>query len=48
MNQSTINKSWRNLCPEFVSDEEIPEQITKEVVELGRQLKLKNDGCRCR
>jgi hypothetical protein len=42
--QSTINKSWRNLWPDFLLDdqdiEENPEQITKEVVELGRQLNL--------
>jgi hypothetical protein len=44
LKQSTINKSWRNLCPDFVSDdqdvEETPEQLTKEVVELGRQMNL--------
>jgi hypothetical protein len=37
--QSTINKSWRSLCPDFVSDdqdiEETPEQKTKDV-ELAR------------
>jgi hypothetical protein len=42
--QSMINKCWRNICPEFVSDdqdnEETPEQMTKEVAELGRQLNL--------
>jgi hypothetical protein len=47
--QSTIIKSWRNLCPDFVLDdqntEETPEQITIEVVELGRQLNLEmNDA----
>jgi L-rhamnose mutarotase len=38
--QSTINKSWRNVCPEFVSNdqdiEETPQQMSKEVVELER------------
>jgi hypothetical protein len=42
--QSPINTSWRNLCPDFVSDdqsiEETPKQKTKEVVELHRQLNL--------
>jgi hypothetical protein len=31
--QSTINRSWRKLCPQFVTDfqdvDETPEQITK-------------------
>jgi L-rhamnose mutarotase len=43
--QSTMNRSWRKICPQFVTDfqdvEETPEQITKEVVYLRRQLNLK-------
>jgi hypothetical protein len=38
--QSTINKSWRCLCPDFVLDdqdiEETPEQKTKDDDELER------------
>jgi hypothetical protein len=37
--QSTMNRSWRKLCPQFLTDfqdvKETPEQITKEVVDLG-------------
>jgi hypothetical protein len=39
-----MNRSWWKLCPQFVTDfqdvEETPEQSTKEVVDLGRQLNL--------
>jgi hypothetical protein len=42
--KSTMNRSWRKLCPQFVTDfqdvEETPEQITKEVVDLERQRNL--------
>jgi hypothetical protein len=45
--QSTINRSWKKLFPQFVTDfqdvEETPEQITKEVIFLGRQLNLEMD-----
>jgi hypothetical protein len=45
--QSTINISWRKLCPQFVTDfqdfEETAEQIIKEVVDLGRKLNLEMD-----
>jgi hypothetical protein len=34
--QTTMNRSWRKLCPQFVPDfPDTPVQITKEVVDLG-------------
>jgi hypothetical protein len=40
--QSAMKRSWKKLCPQFVTDfQEVgktPEQITKVVVDLGRQL----------
>jgi hypothetical protein len=42
-----MNRSWKELSPQFVTDcqdiKEPPEQITKEVVDLGRQLNLEMD-----
>jgi hypothetical protein len=45
--QSTMKRSWKKLCPQFVTYfqdiEQTLEQITKEVIDLRRQLNLEMD-----